>query len=243
MYTCGSTGLFDEGHVLGKKVFIKSALVCGMPVEKAYYTVGRFTICCTWCGETDAARLVELSQLDLGGKKGYAICISCHGSGFDVVTHGKAKQTGAAAKKAKGKKRAEQHKGKRAAAAKKQRRIVVDSSDEGEDAEEEEEEEEEEASKVAQKEEEEEEDGAEAEAARWGGAAGQQEEGIWTVERVLGKEERPDGEFYLVDWEGWSLEEASWEPLSNILTANAEAHLRSRLESKHVLSQALTHSV
>ena len=56
LYTCGSTELFDDSHVLAKKVYIKSALVCGMPVEKAYYTVGRFPICCTWCGETDPAR-------------------------------------------------------------------------------------------------------------------------------------------------------------------------------------------
>ena len=50
----------------------------------------------------------------------------------------------------------------------------------------------------------------------------QQEAGIWTVERILAKEERSDGTFYHVDWHGWALDEASWEPLSNILTANAE---------------------
>ena len=36
---------------------------------------------------------MELSQLELGGKKGYPICTYCHGNGFDVVTHGKAVQT------------------------------------------------------------------------------------------------------------------------------------------------------
>ena len=49
------------------------------------------------------------------------------------------------------------------------------------------------------------------------------EEGIWTVKRLLAKEERADGQYYLVDWEGWgSLHEAGWEPLDNILTANKE---------------------
>ena len=54
---------------------------------------------------------MELSQLELGGKKGYPICTYCHGNGFDVVTHGKAVQTGSASKKATGKRRAAQHKG------------------------------------------------------------------------------------------------------------------------------------
>ena len=46
------------------------------------------------------------------------------------------------------------------------------------------------------------------------------EEGIWTVERLLAKEERgAEGSFYLVHWAHWLLEEASWEPLSNLLTA------------------------
>ena len=223
IYTCGaSEQLFDDGHPLKKKVYIKSALTCGMPVEKAYYTVGKFEICCTWCGETDASRLVDLTTLELGGKKGYSICTDCHGRGFDVVTHGQAIKTGAAAKKAKGKQRAAQHKGKQAAAAKRARRVVVDSSDESEEEEEEGEEEEGEEEDA----DDEEEDGAEAEAARWGSGAGQMEEGIWTVERILAKEERgTEGTFYLVDWEGWSLGEASWEPLSNILTANAEVRI------------------
>jgi hypothetical protein len=115
IYTCGVCELFDAGHPLEKKVFIKSALVCGMPVEKAYYTVGKFPACCSWCGETTEARLVQLDQLDLGGKKGYPICTDCHGRGLDVVTHGKAVKTGTAANKAKGKQRASQHKGKQAA--------------------------------------------------------------------------------------------------------------------------------
>ena len=88
LYTCGASELFDAGHPLEKKVFVKSALVCGMPVEKAYYTVGKFPTCCSWCGETTEARLVQLDQLDLGGKKGYPICTDCHGRGLDVVTHG-----------------------------------------------------------------------------------------------------------------------------------------------------------
>ena len=53
-------------------------------------------------------------------------------------------------------------------------------------------------------------------------AEGEIEKGIYTVKRLLVKEERADGTHYLVDWEGWSLDEASWEPLDNILTANKE---------------------
>ena len=60
------------------------------------------------------------------------------------------------------------------------------------------------------------------EAAAWGSAAGQQEAGIWTVEGVLAKEERADGTVYLIKWEGWSLQESSWEPIANILTAGAQ---------------------
>lgn len=30
-------------------------------------------------------------------------------------------------------------------------------------------------------------------------------------------EERSGGTFYLVDWVGWSLPEATWEPLANLL--------------------------
>ena len=45
------------------------------------------------------------------------MCIECHGRGLDVVTHGQAVQTGAAAKKSKGKARAAQHKGKKEKAA------------------------------------------------------------------------------------------------------------------------------
>ena len=224
IYTCGSEQLFDEGHVLEKTVFIRSALVCGIPVEKAYYGVGKFPSCCCWCGETAVARLVELSELDLGGKKGYPICVDCHGRGLEVQTHGKAVQTGAAAKKAKGKARGTQHKGKQKAAARK-RRIIIDSSDEEENDEEDAGEEEAEGEEDEGEEEGEEDaemDEADAEVARYGGSAGQQQEGIWTVERILAKEERSDGTFYLVDWQGWDLDEATWEPLSNILTANAE---------------------
>ena len=222
IYTCGTDQLFDEGHVLEKKVFVRSALTCGMPVEKAYYGVGKFPACCCWCGETNAERLVDLSQLDLGGKKGYPICTNCHGRGLDVQTHGQAVKTGAAAQKAKGKGRAAQHKGRQKAAAKQKRRAVVSSSDDDDAGEEEEDGEEEGGEESEGEGEGEEMDEAEAEAARWGGAAGQQEAGIWTVERILAKEERSDGTFYFVDWQGWALDEASWEPLSNLLTANAE---------------------
>ena len=48
------------------------------------------------------------------------------------------------------------------------------------------------------------------------------EEGVWTVKRVLAKEERNDGTYYLIDWEGWALLEATWEPIKNILTAKDE---------------------
>lgn len=53
-------------------------------------------------------------------------------------------------------------------------------------------------------------------------AAGQQEKDVWLVERILAKEERADGTWYFVDWLHWSLDEATWEPVANILTANAE---------------------
>ena len=52
------------------------------------------------------------------------------------------------------------------------------------------------------------------------------EEGVWTVRRVLAKEERgTEGEFYLTDWEGWALEEATWEPIKNFLTSSAEVRI------------------
>ena len=129
----------------------------------------------------------EQSQLDLGGKKGYPICTDCHGRGLDVVTHGQAVRTGAAAKKAKGKQRASQHKSKKATAASKRR---LESSDEDEDDEDEGEEEEEGEEGDDDEEEGEESDGAEAEATRYGSAAGQMEKGIWTVKRLIAKEER-----------------------------------------------------
>ena len=124
--------------------------------------------------------MVELSQLDLGGKKGYDICTDCHGRGLDVVTHGKAVQTGAGSKKPKAAKRAAAHKGKAAAAAKKRR--MADSS-EGEEDEEDEEDEQEDEHEGEEEGEDSEMDEAEEEAANWGSAAGQQEAGIWTVKR------------------------------------------------------------
>lgn len=221
IYTCGACELFDDDHPLKNKVFVKSALVCGMPVEKSYYSAGKFPLCCSWCGEVQEALLVELSQLDLGGKKGYPICTDCHGRGLEVVTHGQSNKMGAhtnTANKAKGRQHASKHKGKKAA-----RKPRQELSDEEEGDEEEDDEEEEEEGEGEEEVEGEEDGGAEAEAAQWGSAAGQLEEGIWAVERVLAKEERgAEGIFYLVDWAGWSLEEATWEPLSHILTANTE---------------------
>ena len=47
-------------------------------------------------------------------------------------------------------------------------------------------------------------------------------EGVWEVERMLAKEERADGIFYLVDWKGWALDEASFAPIGDVLNAAAE---------------------
>ena len=37
IYTCGASELFDAGHSLEKKVFVKSALICGMPVREGLH--------------------------------------------------------------------------------------------------------------------------------------------------------------------------------------------------------------
>ena len=131
-----------------------------------------------------------------------------------MVTHGKAVKTGAAASKAKGKQRASQYKGKQAAAAKaasKLKNRVIDSLDheeeEGEKAGEEEGEEkgEEEGEEEAEEEGEGEGEGDDAEM-----VDGEIEKGIYTVKRLLA-EERADGAYYLVDGEGWSIDEAGKE--------------------------------
>ena len=125
--------------------------------------------------------------------------------------------TGAAAKKTKGKQRVGQHAGKKKkaekAASKRKLGFGESSSEEeehmfifgeGDDSDEDDEEE------------------AEEDVSDDELQPGQQEKGIFTVKRVIAKVEHDDGEMYLIDWEGWSLDEASWEPLSNLLTANAE---------------------
>ena len=68
--------------------------------------IGLLKECFSWLHYCDRDVLVlppasqaEISQLNLGGKKSYDICTDCHGRGLDVVTHGKAVQTGAAAKR------------------------------------------------------------------------------------------------------------------------------------------------
>eukprot|EP00966_Prymnesium_polylepis_P099260 2298788-Prymnesium_polylepis.1 len=126
---------------------------------------------------------------------------------------------GAAKKKAKGKARTATHKGKRKAAAR--RRVVIDSSDEDDDDDDDDE--------AAADLEEAEEDGEEPEGEGEGEedeemneATGQQAKDVFLVKRILTKEERADGTWYFVDWLHWSLDEATWEPLANILTANAE---------------------
>ena len=144
--------------------------------------------------------MVELSQLDLGGKKGYDICTDCHGRGLDVVTHSKAVQTGAGSKKPKAAKRAAAHKGKAAAAAKKRR--MADSSEEEEDKEDEEDEQEDEH-EGEEEGEDSEMDEAE-ERRRPTGARRRASRRLASgLSSALAKEERTDGPYYLVDWEGW----------------------------------------
>ena len=107
VYTCGAEDIFGEGHALAGKLFVKQALVCGMPVEKAYQTCKLFGPCCSWCGEARDDKLVDLESLSLE-KKAYPICHSCHASGCEVVTYGKADKTGGKGRKKKGAKRAKE---------------------------------------------------------------------------------------------------------------------------------------
>jgi hypothetical protein len=114
-----------------------------------------------------------------------------------------------------GKQRVGLHAGKKKKAEKRKRRMTADSSeedeeDEGEDDGEEEEEDDDDDEGEG-------EDGEEGEEGEEG-----KNEDVHTVKRILAKEERPNGRFYLVDWEGWALEEATWESIGNILTANDE---------------------
>jgi hypothetical protein len=121
-FVCGATQLFDEGHQLASKLFVRSANACGLPVEKQYYTSKQFRDCCTWCGLTDPLELEDLESLNLNGAKGYSICKRCYADGKKVITFGKATKTADHKSKAKGRKRA-----------KKGVKGVVDSSEEEED--------------------------------------------------------------------------------------------------------------
>ena len=135
MYVCGATGLFD-GSVLEGKAHVQHALVCGMPVEKQYYSSKQFPACCTHCSETEA-RFVDAAELNLQGKKAYPICDLCVAKGLDRVTYGKADKTGGKSVQNKGGKRRTE--GERQE--KKKPKRIIDSSDEeaevGEEADEE----------------------------------------------------------------------------------------------------------
>eukprot|EP00966_Prymnesium_polylepis_P268531 6203538-Prymnesium_polylepis.1 len=37
-FVCGACNIFAESHPLVSKLFVRSALTCGMPVEKQYYS-------------------------------------------------------------------------------------------------------------------------------------------------------------------------------------------------------------
>ena len=58
------------------------------------------------------------------------------------------------------------------------------------------------------------------------------------MKRILAKEERTTGSYYLIDWEGWALLEAAWEPIENILTATAELCAFEELATRMPLREA-----
>ena len=58
------------------------------------------------------------------------------------------------------------------------------------------------------------------------------------MKRILAKEERTTGSYYLIDWEGWALLEAAWEPIENILTATAELCAFEELAARMPLREA-----
>ena len=144
-YVCGAP-LFPsvEGmdpHVLSNVVFVRSALVRGMPLEKQGVTSQKYPKMCMWCCESEETKLVDLETLDLRGKNGYPICKSCHDDGHSVVTYGTAKKTGGQAQPKKASKRRAAKGGDDA----EEDDDAEDDEDEDEEEDEEEEEEEEEA--------------------------------------------------------------------------------------------------
>jgi hypothetical protein len=95
-----------ESHPLEGVVMLKQALVCGMPVEKNYFTCAKFPEICCWCATTDAAEFVDLTTKELRGKRGDPMCVSCDQAGLAVVTWGAADKTSRrGATKYKGRKR------------------------------------------------------------------------------------------------------------------------------------------
>ena len=100
-YQCGDN-LFSKdlaappGH---EDIFYaKRALTCGMPVEKCYYSSALFPAgVCAHCAESDDAEMVDLTQINLGGKKAYMypICEQCYGNNIKPITHGKQGWAGA----------------------------------------------------------------------------------------------------------------------------------------------------
>ena len=138
-FVCGATKLFDEGHLLAAKLFMRGAQTCGMPVEKQYYTSKQFRDCCTWCGQTDPLELEDMTRLNLNGARGYTICKRCYTDGNKVVTFGKANKTAAKANKSKAKETRKRAQTKKPA----KKSVPVDSSEEEEDDEDEDEDDEE----------------------------------------------------------------------------------------------------
>lgn len=207
-FVCGATQLFDEGHQLASKLFVRSANACGLPVEKQYYTSKQFRDCCTWCGLTDPLELEDLESLNLNGAKGYSICKRCYADGKKVITFGKATKTAVHKSKAKGRKRA--------------KKGVVDSSEEEEEDEDGDEEEEDvnEGEGEGEGEGEEDEDEGEGE--------GKDGDHQYEVEIILAKKEFTEprkGKVmkWAVKWQGYDeTSQMTWEPAGNLTNVRTE---------------------
>ena len=48
IYVCGEE-LISAGEPLYEITCVRRALVCGMPIEKAYFSSRKFALVCTWC--------------------------------------------------------------------------------------------------------------------------------------------------------------------------------------------------
>jgi len=210
-FVCGATQLFDEGHQLASKLFVRSANACGLPVEKQYYTSKQFRDCCTWCGLTDPLELEDLESLNLNGAKGYSICKRCYADGKKVITFGKATKTALHQSKAKGRKRA--------------KKAVVDSSEEEEDDEDGDDEEED--VNEGEGEGEEDEDEGEGEENEDEGE-GEDDDHQYEVEIILAKKEFTEprkGKVmkWAVKWQGFDeTSQMTWEPAGNLTNVRSE---------------------